>query len=151
MTRIGIRTRRDQLRRRRSTIPGSDVRPAAVLIARQPELGQLDHRRRAGVAGLYPPPPAPRGTLRGKRHVRGGRADVRRTLYLAAFIACRYDPTLGAFRNCLQHAGKPTKRAIGACAGKLLTSRNAIFHCAEDHVKHDAVAEWASIAAESPG
>ena len=124
--------------RRLTTVPG--IGPAlsavlsAVLIARLPELGHLDHRRIASLAGLAPHA-CDSGTHRGKRHVWGGRADVRRTLYLEAFIASRYDPALRAFRNRLQDAGKPTKVAITACARKLLTILNAMFHKAEDHQK----------------
>jgi transposase len=69
---------------------------------------------------------------RGKRHVWGGRADVRRALSLAAFIASRYDPTIRAFRQRLQDAGKPFKVAITACARKLLTILNAMARNNED-------------------
>lgn len=120
--------------RRLTTVPGIGPALSAVLIARLPELGHLDHRRLASLAGLAPHA-CDSGTHRGKRHVWGGRADVRRTLYLAAFIASRYDPALRAFRNRLQDAGKPTKVAITACARKLLTILNAMFHKAEDHHK----------------
>jgi transposase len=120
--------------RRLTTVPGIGPALSAVLIARLPELGHLDHRRLASLAGLAPHA-CDSGTHRGRRHVWGGRADVRRTLYLAAFIASRYDPALRAFRNRLQDAGKPTKVAITACARKLLTILNAMFHKAEDHHK----------------
>ncbi len=120
--------------RRLTTVPGIGPALSAVLIARLPELGQLDHRRIASLAGLAPHA-CDSGLHRGKRHIWGGRADVRRTLYLAAFIASRYDPALKAFRKRLQDAGKPTKVAITACARKLLTILNAMFHNAEDHRK----------------
>lgn len=118
--------------RRLTTVPGIGLTLSAVLIARLPELGQLDHRRIASLAGLAPHA-CDSGLHRGKRHVWGGRADVRRTLYLAAFIASRYDPVLRAFRNRLQNAGKPTKVAITACARKLLTILNAMFRDAKNH------------------
>ena len=120
--------------RRLTTVPGIGPALSAVLIARLPELGQLDHRRIASLAGLAPHA-CDSGLHRGKRHVWGGRADVRRTLYFAAFIASRYDPALKAFRNRLQEAGKPTKVAITACARKLLTILNAMFRNAQDHQK----------------
>ena len=123
--------------RRLTTVPGIGPALSAVLIARLPELGRLDHRRIASLAGLAPHA-CDSGLHRGKRHVWGGRADVRRTLYLAAFIASRYDPALRAFRKRLQDAGKPTKVAITACARKLLTILNAMFHNAEDHQKQPA-------------
>ena len=123
--------------RRLTTVPGIGPALSAVLIARLPELGRLDHRRIASLAGLAPHA-CDSGLHRGKRHVWGGRADVRRTLYLAAFIASRYDPALRAFRKRLQDAGKPTKVAITACARKLLTILNAMFHNAKDHQKQPA-------------
>lgn len=123
---------RDQ--RRLTTAPGIGPALSAVLIARLPELGQLDHRRIASLAGLAPHA-CDSGIHRGKRHVWGGRADVRRALYLAAFIASRHDPALRAFRARLQNAGKPTKLAITACARKLLTILNAMFRSAQDHQK----------------
>jgi transposase len=52
---------------------------------------------------------------------------VRRTLYLAAFIASRHDPSMKAYRKRLQDAGKPVKVALMACARKLLTILNAMF------------------------
>lgn len=123
--------------RRLTTVPGIGPTLSAGLIARLPELGQLDHRRIASLAGLAPHA-RDSGTHRGKRHVWGGRADVRRTLYLAAFIASRCDPALRALRKRLQDAGKPTKVAITACARKLLTILNAMFRNAKDHQKQAA-------------
>lgn len=123
--------------RRLTTVPGIGPTLSAVLIARLPELGQLDHRRIASLAGLAPHA-RDSGTHRGKRHIWGGRADVRRTLYLAAFIASRCDPTLRALRKRLQDAGKPTKVAITACARTLITILNAMFRDAKDHQKQAA-------------
>jgi len=121
-----------EARRRLTSVPGIGPALCAVLIARLPELGQLDHRRIASLAGLAPHA-CDSGLHRGKRHIWGGRAEVRRALYLAAFIASRYDPALKAFRKRLVDAGKPTKVAITACARKLLTILNAMFRHATDH------------------
>jgi transposase len=63
---------------------------------------------------------------------------VRRTLYLAALIASRYDPRLRAFRARLQAAGKPFKLAITACARKLLTILNAMLRDGTDYAKPTA-------------
>ncbi len=73
------------------------------------------------------------GTFRGKRRIWGGRTAVRRSLYLAGFIASRHDPALRAFRTRLVAAGKPVKLAIVACARKLLTIINAMFRDACDY------------------
>jgi transposase len=106
--------------------PGVGPTLAAVLLARLPELGQLDRRAIASLAGLAPHA-CDSGHRRGRRHVWGGRADVRRSLYLAAFVASRFDPHLKAMRDRMQAAGKPAKAAILAVARKLLTILNAMI------------------------
>lgn len=121
----------EQSRRLRS-VPGIGPAVSAALLARLPELGQLDRRQIASLAGLAPHA-CDSGTHRGKRRIWGGRADLRRALYIAAFIASRYDPTLKAFRKRLQDAGKPFKLAITACARKLLTILNAMFRDQSDY------------------
>ena len=107
------------------TAPGIGPAIAAVLLARLPELGRLDRRAIASLAGLAPHA-CDSGQRRGRRHVWGGRADVRRALYLAAFVASRYNPALKAVRERMQAAGKPAKVAILAVARKLLTILNAM-------------------------
>lgn len=111
---------------RMQSMPGIGPRLAATLLAGLPELGHLDRRAIAALAGLAPHA-SDSGLSRGKRRIWGGRAEVRRALYLAAFIASRHDATLRAFRTRLSDAGKPTKLAIVACARKLLTILNAMI------------------------
>lgn len=105
--------------------PGVGPVITAVLIARLPELGTLDRRAIASLAGLAPHA-CDSGQRRGKRHLWGGRADVRRALYIAALSASRFNPELKAMRDRLQEAGKPAKVAILAVARKLLTILNAM-------------------------
>jgi transposase len=119
------------------SVPGIGPVVSAVLIACLPELGKLDHRKIASLAGLAPHA-SDSGLHRGKRRIWGGRADVRRALYIAGFIASRYDPNLRDFRKRLQDAGKPVKVAITACARKLLTILNAIVRDGSDYVKQAA-------------
>ena len=107
------------------TAPGVGAVVASVLIARLPELGHIDRRAIASLCGLAPLA-CDSGHSRGRRHVWGGRAGVRRVLYLAAFIASRSDPGLRAMRARLEAAGKPFKVAIIAVARKLLTILNAM-------------------------
>ena len=114
------------------TMPGVGPLLAARLLARLPELGQLDRPAIAKLAGLAPHA-CDSGRFRGRRRIWGGRAEVRRTLYLAGFIASRYDPVLKAFRRKLQEAGKPVKLAIIACARKLLTILNAMLRDQREH------------------
>jgi transposase len=114
------------------TAPGVGQTIAAVLLARLPELGQLDRRAIASLAGLAPHA-CDSGHRRGKRHIWGGREDVRRVLYIAAFVASRRDPVLKAVRDRMQAAGKPAKVAILAIARKLLTILNAMIRDQRDY------------------
>ncbi|MGL4236882.1 transposase, partial [Tabrizicola sp.] len=123
--------------RRLRSMPGIGPTLVAVILARLPELGKLDHRQIASLAGLAPQA-CDSGLHHGKRRIWGGRADVRRALYLAGFIASRFDPTIKAFRARLQAAGNPPKLAITACARKLLTILNAMLRDGKDYRKHTA-------------
>ena len=64
--------------------------------------------------------------MRGKRAIFGGRAQVRRILYMAALVAIRFNAVIKRFYNRLISAGKPKKVAIVACMRKLLTILNAM-------------------------
>lgn len=105
--------------------PGIGPVAATVLIAHMPELGRIDAKAAAALAGLAPYN-NDSGTLRGRRSVRGGRTRVRQALYMAALAAARSDTTLGRFHQRLRDAGKPPKLALIALARKLLTILNAI-------------------------
>ena len=118
--------------RRLQTAPGIGPVLAATLLARLPELGQRSPGRIANLAGLAPMA-CDSGLYRGRRRVWGGRAPIRRALYLAAFVASRSDPDIKAFRQRLQAAGKPFKAAIIACARKLLTILNALMRENRDY------------------
>jgi len=105
--------------------PGVGPLTAASIIARLPELGHANRRAIAKLAGLAPMA-CDSGKMKGKRRIWGGRTEVRRSLYMAAFIASRHDPELKAYRQKLENAGKPFKVAIIAVARKLLMQLNAI-------------------------
>ncbi|MDP3738652.1 MAG: IS110 family transposase [Hyphomonadaceae bacterium] len=122
----------DALDRRLRTAPGVGPAVASVLLACMPELGQTDRRGAACLGGLAPHA-SDSGHSKGKRCIWGGRAEVRRSLYLAAFIASRCDPELRAFRKRLQDRGKPFKVAIIATARKLLTILNAMIRERRDY------------------
>lgn len=113
-----------RLDRRLRSVPGIGACLAAALSAGLPELGQLDRRKIAALAGLAPHA-CESGQRTGKRMIWGGRAQVRRALYLAAFIASRHNPELKAYRQRLEERGKCAKAAIIATARKLLTQLNA--------------------------
>lgn len=119
-------------RLRLQSVPGIGPAVSAVLLARLPELGTRNPRAIATLAGLAPQADDT-GKRRGQRHIRGGRADVRRALYLAALVASRFDPSIKAFRDRLQAKGKRTKVAIIACARKLLAILNAMIKNGTDY------------------
>jgi len=91
-----------------------------------PELGRANHKQIAAIAGVAPFN-CDSGHYRGKRSCWGGRADLRRILYMATTIAVRYNPKFKAFYEKLRLAGKPFKTAIVACMRKLLVLLNAMM------------------------
>ena len=103
--------------------PGVGPVLSMTLLSDLPELGTLN---RAEIAALVGVAPFNRdsGTLRGKRKVWGGRAQVRAALYMAALVATRFNPVLQTFYQRLCAAGKPKKLALTACMRKLLTILN---------------------------
>lgn len=107
------------------SVPGIGPIVSAVLLGELPELGTLNHKQIATLAGLAPLA-RDSGTLRGKRTVWGGRASVRTALFLAALCGRRWNPRLKVFYERLISAGKPKKVALIACARKLLTIVNAM-------------------------
>lgn len=99
---------------------------ARTLIAELPELGRLDRRQIAALAGLAPFT-RQSGQWRGKSFIGGGRGRVRAALFMAALVAARHNPVLKAFRDRLVAAGKPKIVAIVATMRKLLTILNAMI------------------------
>lgn len=96
---------------------------AAVLLATLPELGQVDRRAVASLAGLAPIA-RESGLFKGKRHVQGGRKRVRDALYMAALAAIRIGRWKQAYDR-LRALGKAPKAAIVAVARKLIVALNA--------------------------
>ena len=106
-------------------IPGVGAVTSVTLLAKCPELGQLNRREIAKLTGVAPLA-NDSGKHRGKRFVWGGRADVRAVLYMATVSAIRCNPAIKAFADRLKQAGKPAKVVIVACMRKLLTIMNAM-------------------------
>ncbi|MEH3047732.1 IS110 family transposase [Sphingomonas adhaesiva] len=86
-------------------IPGIGTTTAAALLALLPELGTLDRRRIASLAGLAPHP-RQSGDTDAYRRTRGGRPEAKRALFMAALSATRFDPALKAFYKRLRDNGK---------------------------------------------
>lgn len=103
--------------------PGVGPVAASVLLAALPELGKVDRRAVASLAGLAPVA-RDSGLMRGRRCVQGGRKRVRDALYMAALAAVRTEPWKATFL-AMKAAGKPPKLALVAIARKLLVALNA--------------------------
>jgi transposase len=109
-----------------ASVPGVGPVLARTLIAELPELGTLDRRQIAALAGLAPWT-RQSGRWRGKSFIGGGRASVRTALFMSALVARRHNPVLAAFHQRLIAAGKPKMVALVAVARKLLTILNAML------------------------
>ena len=107
-----------------TAVAGVGPRTAALLLAQMPELGELNRREAAALAGLAPFN-RDSGTARGKRAIFGGRRAVRSGLYMAALVAARHNPILATFYQRLRSAGKPPKLALTATMRKLLIVLNS--------------------------
>jgi transposase len=105
--------------------PGIGPVTSTPLLADLPELGTLNNKQIVALAGLAPFN-KDSGNKQGKRHIFGGRANLRATLYMAALSAIRFNPVIKEFYERLTKAGKPFKVAITACMRKLLVILNAI-------------------------
>lgn len=108
-----------------ASVPGIGPTIARTLIAEMPELGRLDRREIAALAGLAPWT-RQSGQWKGRSFIGGGRTAVRSALFMGAISAIRCNPVLKAFRDRLIQAGKPKLVALIAVARKLLTILNAI-------------------------
>ena len=106
-----------------TAISGVGVRTAALLLAQMPELGQLNRRQAAALAGLAPFN-HDSGSLRGKRAIFGGRPALRSGLYMAALSAAHHNPILSRFYQRLRAKGKPHNLALTAVMRKLLLALN---------------------------
>jgi transposase len=108
------------------SVPGIGPTTARTLLAELPELGRLSRRAIAALVGVAPFN-CDSGQHRGQRHIWGGRASLRKTLYMAALVASRYNPVLAGFYRRLRTAGKPAKVALVATMRKLLTIVNTMM------------------------
>jgi transposase len=108
-----------------SSAKGIAFTTATTLIAGVPELGGASNRQISKLIGVAPLN-NDSGNTRGKRHVRGGRRDIRHALYMPTVCAIRHNPVIRAFYTRLVAAGKPKKVALIAAMRKLLVIINAM-------------------------
>lgn len=107
------------------SMPGVGPVLAATLMALLPELGSLRNRPIGALVGVVPYD-FESGKMKGLRCIFGGRAPVRRVLFMAAQAAALWNPTLKAFKQRLLASGKKPKVAIVAVMRKLIVTLNAM-------------------------
>jgi transposase len=118
----GLKARFDVL----TSIPGIGEATALTMLIEMPELGTLDNKQVASLAGLAPIA-RDSGQHCGKRHIRGGRAHLRQALYMPALVATRFNPDMKAKYQALVAIGKPPKVALTAVMRKLVILANVLL------------------------
>lgn len=106
-------------------VPGLGPVAARTLLALLPELGKLNRRQAASLAGLAPHP-RDSGQSTGRRRTGPGRQGLRPVLFMAALAAARANPALRAFAERLTQAGKPKRLILTAIARKLVVIANSV-------------------------
>ncbi len=99
---------------------------AGTLIGGLPELGKLTRRQISALTGVAPFN-HDSGRMRGRRVISGGRADVRKVLFMAAMSAVRFNPVIKSFYARLINVGKPKKLALVACMRRIVCILNAML------------------------
>lgn len=113
------------------SVPGVGPTTARTMLTVLPELGSLTNKEVAALVGVAPynddsGPPPKKGKVR-PRHIRGGRAEARNVLYMAAMTAIRCNPVIRTFYERLVANGKKGLVAMTACIRKLAVILNAML------------------------
>lgn len=112
--------------RRLMTIPGIGRLTATTMLIDMPELGRLDSKKIAALAGLAPMSQQS-GKWQGKERIIGGRASLRRALYMPALVAIRLNDDLQAVYSHLLKTGKAKKVAITAVMRRIIVLANTLL------------------------
>lgn len=107
-----------------TNVKGIGQTTAFWLLSYLPELGQLDRKQIASLAGLAPHP-KDSGKTQGYRATRGGRSNIRRALFMAAMAAIIHNPMLKEFYSRLIQNGKKPMVALIAVMRKIVVILNA--------------------------
>ena len=108
------------------SIPGIGDATALAMLIEMPELGTIENKCVASLAGLAPIA-RDSGQTRGKRFIRGGRGHLRQALYMPALVAIRFNAAMKQKYEAFVAAGKPKKAAIVAVMRKLVVLANALL------------------------
>jgi transposase len=114
--------RREEILR---SIPGIGPVAAVAMIVEMPELGTMEGKEAASLAGLAPIT-RESGLWKGRSKIGGGRRGLRNALYMPALVAIRHNPRFAETYRTLCSAGKPAKLAITAVMRKLIILANAL-------------------------
>lgn len=109
-----------------TTATGVGFATASTLIAELPELGEISRTEISKLTGLAPMAKES-GKITCRRHIRGGRRNVRCALYMATLTAMKKNELIKPFYERLREKGKAAKVAMTACAHKLLILLNAML------------------------
>lgn len=109
-----------------TTIPGIGKITAAILIADLSELGQVNAKQIAALAGVAPMN-WDSGTKCGNRMIRGGRKSVRNAMYMCAVSNITKSGLMGSFYRKLISRGKPPKVALTAVMRKMIIIANTLI------------------------
>ncbi len=105
------------------TVPGIGKKLSQDFLCLMPELGYLNRKEVASLAGVAPHPKES-GKAVGYRRITGGRSNVRSKLFTAAMAATRSKSILGAFYSKLVESGKKKMVAITALMLKIIVIAN---------------------------
>ncbi len=108
------------------SIPGVGARISTLVVVQMPELGTVDRKAAASLAGLAPHP-SQSGLSKGRNAIAGGRPCVRAAFYMAALVAARTNPKFKQLYKNMRDAGKPAKVALVAIARRIVALANALI------------------------
>ena len=118
------------------SIDGIGELGALTLVLRMPELGSLSREQAAALLGVAPFT-RQSGQFTGERHIAGGRARARRTLFAAAQAACRrWNKALVDLYTRLTAKGAHHNVAVIACTRKLVIYANTVLKRQKPWTKH---------------
>lgn len=128
----------NEMAKRLKKVPGVGKVLVATLIGYLPELGRLNRKEIAKLVGVAPLN-RDSGYYKGRRTIRGGRAEIRKVLFMAALSAIRWNQPIRDFYHRLVDAGKNKKLALVACMRKLLLILNAMARSGSEWTPEKAI------------
>lgn len=120
-----------------TSIPGVGRTTAIAILIEMPEIGALNGKEVASLAGLAPMT-RQSGQWRGKDRIQGGRAGLRKAIYMPVLVALRHNPEFGSKYRQFREVGKPAKVAIAALMRKLIVLANALIRDGRKWTPHSS-------------